>query len=154
LTLAPAFTGTDRQELLRQIAFEESRPPRRLNRAIPAELETIVLKAMEKNPQDRYATAKDLADDLRRFLEDKPIRARRPSWRQVARKWARRHRPLVGATLAVLLIAAIMGGSTLFWWAQKRTAAEAAARSALEEAARLVQEEKWPEALSAVKRAG
>ena len=52
------------------------RPPRRLNKAIPAELETIVLKAMAKNPAERYATAQELADDLRRFLDDKPIRAR------------------------------------------------------------------------------
>ena len=65
--------------MLRQIAFEEPQPPRRLNKAIPAELETIVLKAMEKNPADRYATAQELADDLRRFLDDQPIRARRPS---------------------------------------------------------------------------
>jgi serine/threonine protein kinase len=79
LTLLPAFTGSDRQELLRQITFEEPRPPRRLHRAIPAELETIVLKALEKNPADRYATAQELADDLRRFLEDKPVRARRPT---------------------------------------------------------------------------
>jgi serine/threonine protein kinase len=104
LTLEPAFAGNDRQEVLRQIAFEEPKPPRRRNRAVPAELETIMLKAMEKNPQDRYATAKDLADDLRRFLEDKPIRARRASWRQVARKWARRHQPVVGAAVAVLLV--------------------------------------------------
>jgi serine/threonine protein kinase len=153
LALRPAFDGTDRQELLRQIAFEEPRLPRRVNRAIPAELEAIVLKAMEKNPQDRYATAKEMADDLRCFLEDKPIRARRPSWRQVAMKWARRHRPVVGAAAAVLLITAVLGGSTLFWWAQKRAGAEAVARAALAEATRLGQEEKWPEALSAVKRA-
>ena len=57
LTLEPAFGGKDRQELLRQIAFEEPRPPRRWNKAIPAELETIILKAMEKSPTDRYATA-------------------------------------------------------------------------------------------------
>jgi serine/threonine protein kinase len=50
LTLEPAYRGSDRQELLRQIAFEEPRSPRRLNKPIPAELETIVLKAMEKNP--------------------------------------------------------------------------------------------------------
>jgi serine/threonine protein kinase len=53
LTLAPPFPGTDRQELLRQIAFEEPRPPRQLNKAIPSELETIVRKALEKNPADR-----------------------------------------------------------------------------------------------------
>ena len=78
LTLEPAFKGGDRQELLRQIAFEEPRPPRRLNGAIPRELETIALKAMEKNPLERYATAQELADDLRRFLMHEPIRARRP----------------------------------------------------------------------------
>src|SRR5262249_18434812 len=86
LTLRPAFDGKDRQELLRQIAFEESPRPRRLDRGIPAELETIVLKAMEKNPADRYATAQDLADDLSGFLEEKRIRARRPSLLQRARK--------------------------------------------------------------------
>ena len=72
-------------------------PPRRLNLAVPVELETIILKAIAKNPGDRYATAQELADDLRRFLEDKPIKARRPTLAQRARKWARRHRPLVWA---------------------------------------------------------
>ncbi len=67
LMLRPVFEGGDRQELLRQIAFEEPAAPRRLERGIPAELETIVLKAMEKNPQDRYTTAQDLAEDLRRL---------------------------------------------------------------------------------------
>src|SRR5260370_39315562 len=76
LTLAPAFSGRGRQELLRQIAFEEPKPPRRLHRAVPAELETIVLKAMTKNPAERYRTAQELADDLERFLKDEPIRAR------------------------------------------------------------------------------
>src|SRR5206468_12816327 len=65
LTLRPAFEGKDRQELLRQIAFEEPPRPRRLNKGIPAELETIVLKALERNPAERYATAQELADDLR-----------------------------------------------------------------------------------------
>src|SRR6266699_1704847 len=78
LTLEPPFDGKDRQELLRQIAFEEPRPPRQLCREVPVELETVILKAIEKNPQDRYATAQELAEDLRRFLADQPIRARRP----------------------------------------------------------------------------
>src|SRR5262249_37525750 len=81
LTLRPVFAGQDRQELLRQIAFVEPTSPRRVNRAIPAELETIALKALEKNPQERYAQAQELADDLRRWLEDRPIEARRPSLR-------------------------------------------------------------------------
>jgi WD40 repeat protein/serine/threonine protein kinase len=111
LTLEPVFSGEDRQELLRQIAFEEPTPPRRMNKAIPAELETIVLKALEKNPAERYGTAQELADDLERFLKDEPIRARRPSLVQRARKWARRHRPVVAsamvATAAVLAIAIV-----------------------------------------------
>jgi WD40 repeat protein/serine/threonine protein kinase len=119
LTLEPAFGGTDRQELLRQIAFEEPRHPRRLNRRIPAELETIVQKAMERNPVERYATARDLADDLQRFLSDQPIRAKRPSLLQRLRKWARRHRPLVWAgaaflvTLVVLAIAGLLYNNVL-----------------------------------------
>jgi serine/threonine protein kinase/Flp pilus assembly protein TadD len=104
LTLQPAFTGSDRQELLRQIAFEEPRPPRRVNKAIPAELETIVLKALEKNPTDRYATAQELADDLERYLRDEPIRARRPNLARRARKWARRHRAAVMAAAVCLLV--------------------------------------------------
>jgi serine/threonine protein kinase len=107
LTLEPAFAGQDRQELLRQIAFEDPRPPRRLNRAVPLELETIVLKAMAKNPDERYATAQELAEDLGRFLEDRPIQARRPTVVQRLRKWARRHTALVW-TVAVAASAAAL----------------------------------------------
>jgi WD40 repeat protein/serine/threonine protein kinase len=110
LALQPVFGGNDRQELLRQIAFEEPRPLRRLNRAIPPELETIVLKALAKSPAERYGTAQGLADDLRRFLEDRPIRARRPSPVQRARKWARRHPALVwsAAVFGVLFLIALV----------------------------------------------
>jgi hypothetical protein len=75
----PAYGGRNREELLRQIAFEEPPPPRRLNNRVPAELEIVVLKAMAKAAEERYASAQDLADDLRRYLEDKPIRAKRPT---------------------------------------------------------------------------
>jgi serine/threonine protein kinase len=109
LTLRPVFDGADRQDLLRQIAFDDPAAPRRLNRAIPAELETVVLKALEKNPADRYATAQEMADDLRRMLADKPIQARRPTLLQRARKWARRHRDVVGTAAAVLLLAGFVG---------------------------------------------
>ena len=95
LTLTPAFPGDDRQDLLRRVTEDEPPAPRRVAPAIPADLEVIVLKAMAKEPSERYATARDLADDLRRFLEDRPIVARRPSLAQRARRWARRHRSLV-----------------------------------------------------------
>ncbi len=123
LTLQPAFTGVDRQEVLRQIAFEEPPPPRRLNRAVPAELEIIIVKAMEKNPTQRYTTAGELADDLRRFVLDQPIRARRQSALESVRKWGRRHQPLVAAA-AVLMILSILGlsvATTLIWNEKERT---------------------------------
>jgi tetratricopeptide (TPR) repeat protein len=153
LTLRPAFRGSDRQELLRQVAFEEPIAPRKLERGIPGELETIVLKAVEKNPADRYATAGDLAADLRRWLDDRPIQARRPSLRQVAARWARRHRAVVWSAAAVLFLAAVLGGVNGLWWTQKRAAAQAEARAELREASRLQEQEKWDEALGAVRRA-
>ena len=106
LALQPVFAGDSREELLRQIAFEEPVPLRRLNKAIPAELETIIHKALEKNPGDRYASAQEFADDLQRHLQDEPIRARRPSLRVRAAKWARRHKPLVAmaASVSVMLL--------------------------------------------------
>jgi WD40 repeat protein/serine/threonine protein kinase len=121
LTLQPAYNGTSREEVLRQIAFEEPRPPRRLNDKIPAELETIVLKAMAKVPEERYRTAQKLADDLRRFLEDKPIRAKRPSLRQRAAKWARRHKTVVRAAgvVLVLAVAALAVSTVLIWQAKE-----------------------------------
>jgi superkiller protein 3 len=153
LTLEPAFSGTDRQELLRQIAFEEPRPPRRLNRAVPAELETIVLKAMEKNPAERYATAKDLADDLRRYLEDQPIRARRPSVGQRLVRWSRRHRATVRAAGAAAAVVLAVLGWALWDTAIRRARTAEAVAQALAEADRFQSERKIPDALSAARRA-
>jgi tetratricopeptide (TPR) repeat protein len=113
LTLRPAFAGTDRQELLRQIALEEPRPPRRINPAIPVELETIVLKAMEKSPADRYATGQALADDLRRHLLHEPIQARRATLVQRARKVARRHPGVTVTTAVALLVGMLLGTAGL-----------------------------------------
>jgi len=111
LTLEPAFAAGSRDELLRRIASEEPRPPRRLNSAVPLELETIVLKAMAKQPSNRYATAQALADDLGRYLLDQPILARRPTSLERLRKWSRRHKSLVASvsisTLATLLLAVV-----------------------------------------------
>jgi tetratricopeptide (TPR) repeat protein len=134
LTLQPPVTGEDRQELLRQIAFEEPPAPRRLAKGVPAELETIVLKAMEKNPHERYATAQELANDLRRWLEDKPIQARRPSLAQRMRKWARRNRAGVAAAVVCLLVtlAALIASFGFVLGRQK--AAESKVQEALEAA--------------------
>ena len=123
LTLKPVFLGENRQELLRQLAFDDPRPPRQLNKSIPVELETILLKALEKNPVDRYASAQELADDLRRFLDDQPTRARRPSHAQKVRKWCRRHKTVVAAaavTMATVAIASLVS-SAFVWKARGET---------------------------------
>jgi hypothetical protein len=104
LTLEPAFAGNERQDLLRRLANDEPRPPRSLDRAIPVELETIVLKAISKSPADRYASAQALADDLQRFLDEKPILARRPTLVDRARKWSRRHPSAARAGVAFLIL--------------------------------------------------
>jgi serine/threonine protein kinase len=113
-TLEPAFLGQDQQELLNQILNEEPRTPRSIDASVPVELETIILKAISKNPADRYASAKEMADDLQRYLDDKPILAKRPGVLERVRKWSRRHPSFVAATLLVLLFGAIgLGISTI-----------------------------------------
>jgi serine/threonine protein kinase len=107
LTLEPVFGGRDREELLRQIASDEPRPPRRRNPAVPADLETIVLKALGKRSEDRYATAQEMADDLHRFLEHRPVLARRPTPVARVAKWLRRHPSVVAAAVGVLLLAVV-----------------------------------------------
>jgi serine/threonine protein kinase len=121
LTKKPVFEGCNRQELLRQIAQEEPVAPSKLDPTIPRDLETIVLKAMDKDPERRYATAQEIADDLRRFLEDKPILARRPTSAERAAKWTRRHRAVLEATVAVAFLALAIA-APLLWWQERRTA--------------------------------
>jgi eukaryotic-like serine/threonine-protein kinase len=130
MTRKPAVTGQDRQEVLRQIANEEPTPPRRLKPAIPRELETIVLKAMSKEPAGRYQSARELADDLRLFLEHKPIRARRPTLLELAAKWARRHTAIVGAALAILTVTVLALLATLILLRREQTRTAAALKLA------------------------
>jgi WD40 repeat protein/serine/threonine protein kinase len=128
LTLEPVFSGSDRQELLRQIAFEEPQPARRRARSVPAELETIVLKALEKNPAHRYATAKEMAEDLERFVKGEPIRARPPGLTGRLIRWVRRRRALAaayGLALVVLLVSAF-GAETAWLWRRAEAAREQA----------------------------
>jgi tetratricopeptide (TPR) repeat protein len=157
LTLEPAFGSRDRSELLRQIAFEEPRRPQLLNTALPTDLETIVLKAIAKNPMERYATAQELADDLERFLDDKPIRARRPSLFDRTIKWSRRHRTAVATgTAGVLVALAVLAGS-VGWVVRDRAARRAETRRevvrAVEQARRLRAGSQWADALAAAERA-
>jgi tetratricopeptide (TPR) repeat protein len=120
LTKKPAFPGNDRQELLRMIAFEEPIAPRKIRKDLPPELETIVLKAMAKAPEERYGTAKELADDLRNYLEFRLLRARRPTIRQRIAKWARRNQAAVWTALGVMtVLVAVLATSTAIVLSQR-----------------------------------
>jgi serine/threonine protein kinase len=99
------FQG-NRRMLLLQVLDEEPRPPRQLNDRIPRDLETICLKAMAKSPTRRYATARDLADDLRRYLHNEPIHARPIGPLERLARWCRRN------PLAASLLVAVTLGST------------------------------------------
>jgi tetratricopeptide (TPR) repeat protein len=113
LTLRPAFDAREHHELLRQIAMDDPAPPRRIDPTIPRDLETIVLKAACKEPSGRYATARELADDLARFCEDRPILARRPTVLERGVRWARRHKQIVVTAVAVLVLALGVGAAII-----------------------------------------
>jgi eukaryotic-like serine/threonine-protein kinase len=107
LTLEPLFDGPDRQTLLHKILFSDPQPPRSIQKSIPVELETIILKALGKMPAERYATAQEMAGDLSRFLHHEPILARRTSLITWVRKWARRHPSLVASSVVLCLLTAV-----------------------------------------------
>ena len=107
LTLRPPFTASDRATLLRQILHEAPIAPRRLDPQIPRDVETIVQKAMAREPAQRYQGAADIAADLRRFIDGRPIEARRSTTTKLLWLWGRRN-PLsasLGAVAALLLVA-------------------------------------------------
>ncbi|MFO0952621.1 MAG: protein kinase [Isosphaeraceae bacterium] len=107
LTLRPAFEGADRLRLIERIKAVEPDRPRALDPRIPRDLETVVLKAIEKEPSRRYPSAEAMAEDLRRFLADEPVRARRTTAAERYWRWARRNPAVatLGAVLTVLLVA-------------------------------------------------
>jgi serine/threonine protein kinase len=125
LTQTLAFAADDRQSLLRQIMEDEPTAPRKLNPAIPTDLETIVLGSMAKLRDERYESAQSLADDLGRFLDGKPTHARRPTLLDRSAKWTRRHRSLVALTAFALLLLSVVSATGLILLAreQARTAA-------------------------------
>jgi len=107
ITLRPAFSDEDGRSLLRRIDEEEPPRLRQLEPSIPADLETVILKAMAKEREERYTTAQEFADDLRRVLEGKPTNARPPTIPDRLGKWARRHKRFVLAAAAVSLFAVL-----------------------------------------------
>jgi serine/threonine protein kinase/tetratricopeptide (TPR) repeat protein len=123
LTGRPPFVGETPTDTLLQVLADDPLPPRRLQPKVPADLDTICLKCLEKGPARRYPSALALADDLRRFLNREPIRARPSSFRERGVKWLRRH-PLVAlvwATSAASLLL-LVGGALVYADSQKQKA--------------------------------
>src|SRR5262249_54604873 len=142
LTGRPPFRGETAADTVVQVLSQEPVPPSRLNARVPRDLETICLKCLHKEPPRRYASAAALAEDLRRFLQDKAIAAR-PEGRleRLARGARRRPTLMVGLAAGVLLATALAGGG--LWVSAERAANE----RAKEEMARLDQERRDQEAV-------
>jgi hypothetical protein len=105
LTGRPPFQAETSLEIIQKVLSEEPVPPRRLQAQVPRDLETISLKCLRKEPGQRYGTALELAEDLRRFQAGEPIRARpQRAWEKTVR-WLRRRRE---AVLALALVAALL----------------------------------------------
>jgi hypothetical protein len=136
LTGRPPFVAATYQEVVQQVSGHEPVPPGRLQPGIPQDLQTITLTCLQKEPRRRYASARELADDLHRFLAQEPIRARPPSALYHLRQFARRHTGLVGGVLATGA-ALVLGlvGTILFAVAEarQRGQAEYNAQQALDE---------------------
>ncbi len=105
LCFETAFPGDDEKDILGAVMTRDPTAPRKVNHQVPDELDTICMRCMEKAPAARYEDAKALGDDLRRFMHDLPIVAKRPGPLKRAAKFVRRHKPAVLATAALMLLA-------------------------------------------------
>jgi serine/threonine protein kinase/tetratricopeptide (TPR) repeat protein len=146
-TLGPAATA---------VSADRKSDPRRLSGLVRGELDWIVLKSLEKDRNRRYATALELAADVRRYLRHEPVQACPPSALYRLRKFARRHKAGLALAGLILLSLVVLGGGAA-WTLRDRAAQAAAVRQhgigALDEAATLQAQAKWPEALEAARRA-
>ena len=119
LTHHVAFAGSDRQQLLQKICCVEPTPPRRLNSAIPRDLETILQTALAKDPNDRYSSAAELLADVAAFRSGRPIRARRPTPVDCAVKWIGQHRAIASTIFVAMLLTLLTVGISS-WMIAKR----------------------------------
>jgi tetratricopeptide (TPR) repeat protein/tRNA A-37 threonylcarbamoyl transferase component Bud32 len=157
LTGRPPFDGHSSVATIQKVVAEEPTPPSRFNAQVPRDLETICLKCLQKDPARRYGSAQDLADDLHRFLDGKPVLARPIGLLERAGKWVRR-RPAAALFIAALLVMSGAAIGTGVWMLQKEDErrfakeqrqgqARDALETALQRAGDLMREERWKEAL-------
>jgi serine/threonine protein kinase len=117
LLLKPAFTSSDQLKLIDQIDRVEATSPRSVDPRIPRDLETIILKAIDKEPNRRYPSADEMAEDLDRFIHDEPIQARRVSMVERVARWSRRNKRLAAAlsVSALLFLLINIAGPIVTW---------------------------------------
>ena len=116
-TLRPAFDAAGRVQLIERMLRAEPLRPRQLVPHVPRDLETLILKAIAREPARRYQTAGELAEDLKCFLADRPIKARRSTAVERFGRWCRRNPWLAGANIAAAVLTTIVAiGSTLAAW--------------------------------------
>lgn len=124
LTLKAAYASGDRLKLIEMIRQEEPPSPRSADPRIPRDLETIVMKAIDKDPKRRYQSADEMAEDLQRFVNDEPIKARRVGPVERLTRWCRRNSAVAGLLATVLLLMAA-GTAVSTWQAVSATRARA-----------------------------
>jgi WD40 repeat protein/serine/threonine protein kinase len=139
LTLRPAFADTSRPRLIERVLREPPVAPRKIDPHIPRDLETVVLKCLAKRPEERYRGAEALAEELRRFLADRPILARRATAPERAWRWCRRN-PVVASLMALVALTLVAGATVSLLFAveamRQRDDATEQSQRANDEAAR------------------
>jgi formylglycine-generating enzyme required for sulfatase activity/tRNA A-37 threonylcarbamoyl transferase component Bud32 len=134
LTGRPPFKAATPLDTVLQVISDEPVPPRRLQSKTPADLETICLKCLQKDPCKRYARASELAADLRRFQAGEAIQARPVARLERAGKWVRRN-PLLAAALTAVVVSLLLGTTVAWWWAVQANQALAQEEQARKERA-------------------
>jgi eukaryotic-like serine/threonine-protein kinase len=152
LTGRPPFRGETSSATIQQVLTQDAVPPSRLNPRVPRNLETICLKCLHKEPARRYAGAAELADDLRRFLQGKPIAARPVGRIERTVLWTRRH-PTAATAIAAMMVLAITLAVTGVWWYRQRSAAELDAKVELRRVEHFLEKADYANAAAALDRA-
>ncbi|MFT3881496.1 MAG: tetratricopeptide repeat protein [Gemmatales bacterium] len=122
LTLQPVYDAATSEEILHKISKESPLPPSKHVPGLPLDLQTIILKGLAREPEQRYVSVSQMGKDLRRFAEGQPIRARRLGPLQTAYRWARRNPVVAGLTAAIFvtLLSGLIVSSIFYWQAEQR----------------------------------
>ncbi len=126
----PPFTAPKTSEVIQKVIHEEPTPPRQVVPEVPPGLEAVCLKAIRKEKADRYQSASELAQEVRRYLADEPVEAYPEPWTRRAARWARRNRTKVAAAAGLLVAATVALAVSTVLVARERNEAEAQGQQA------------------------